>query len=623
MTSMKNINVIIGKNNSGKTTILESLYRILNTTAENNHEILKYKVELNAQEFFNIFNDFFQKFYALKDSKMRQVSVIKDVLLESTRGILRLIKQFKLKQRSGFVIDFNNQGKNDKLQININILNKKKILDKFQDNYIKEFFQSIKNFCDNLNSDWEGNIGFTNYLFNLLIPKGRILKIPCIRKLESSDVEYGRQDIDKSYAALKRIVKGDLDALTTGEKFDETNTSASRERLFSTQVFSIPNIVLILNRIKQGRLNEWVSDDSFVSDFFEDLNYFFPEIQLNIEQEEEFKLNVKFSEYNHELYDWTRLGNGTQQLMSFLFLLRIPGDYFYLIDEPENGLHPGLQIKLLQYIKEIVSERDPSKQFIFASHSTSFIDFQGSVSIYSCQKNAMSFYLEELSNNHFDNLRNLLGITPGYALQQNGIIWVEGPSDIIYLKIFLKCFDIDIDVDRIIMLPYNGRTFLEEKYFSLDLMKATNPNFVVLVDSDYDQSKQNMDNKLQVIKTEFENAGYDLFVIDKVRDFEGLIPQEVLNIYFHIKTPLSNEFHKKPFEKLKDYIERLKQNNLTRQNSPKFRKVRTAYQISNLLERNVNLQEFIVKDTYINELIKIIDTNFRNWLVNPSSKYFK
>lgn len=228
--------------------------------------------------------------------------------------------------------------------------------------------------------------------------------------------------------------------------------------------------------------------------------------------------------------------------------------------------------------------------------------------------------MKRLSNNQFNAIRSVLGVTPGYALQKNGVIWVEGPSDSIYIKTIMKCFKIDLDLDNVIIIPYNGRTFIEKEHISLDLMESTNPNFMVLVDSDYDRLKTSMDGKLQEFKNKFENAGYDFFVIDKRKDIEGLIPQEILNEYFQINLSISQEDCKQPFEKLEDYIKRIKTKNLTKDNSPGFNKVSTAYQISNLIEKNEILQEIITKDSYIKEIKDTIIKNLKRWILNPVSK---
>lgn len=316
-----------------------------------------------------------------------------------------------------------------------------------------------------------------------------------------------------------------------------------------------------------------------------------------------------------------KLGNGTQQLISLLFLFRIPGNYIYLLDEPENGLHPGLQTLLLQFVKnEILNVKKYSKQFFFATHSTSFIDFKGECSVYSCLKTKETFRLKKLSKENFEEIRDFLGITPGYALQKNGIIWVEGPSDAIYIKAYLKCFDIDTEEEDIIILHYNGKTFLKKKHISLKLMKAINLNFLVLVDSDYDKPNMSLDRGLKRIKDKFEKENYTFFIIERVRDIEGLIPQEILNQYFKIKTPLEKENLKNSYEKLGDYIKRIKDLHLTELNSPRFDKIKTAKGIKRLLEEDISLHHHIIDNPCIKEIVNILANNFTRWIPNPISK---
>ena len=609
LDSLENINIIIGKNNSGKTTILETIIRVLHNDFNQNHEILRYKVEMDGLEFQDNIHNFFEKFYGSNVSKSRSIPRVldshrKDDFQELTMRILELIHKFNSIKACIFDIDFNRNKDIDTLLFDLKIKNKENLLAEYDDKYLKEFIERISDFNRNLNYKSEFSSEFTISIFNSMLPKGRFLQIPSLRSLGTSSVKYGPEDITESREIFERIIQGNIRALS------------------KNGVFNIPNLAIILNRIAQGRFSE--IDRSQVDNFLQDLNEIFPEINLNIDQPDEFRLSIKVEEYGRIIDDWKELGNGTQQLISLLFLFRFPGNFIYIIDEPENGLHPGLQTKLLQYIKnKILTETKYSKQFFFATHSTSFIDFKGECSIYSCLKNEDTFNLKKSSNDTFEEFRDLLGITPGYALQKNGIVWVEGPSDSIYLKAFLKCFDIDTEREDIIILPYNGRSYLEKEYISLELIKAINPNFSILVDSDYEKPNKSLNKQLEKIKNKFEEENYTFFVVDKVRDIEGLIPQELLNKHFKITTPLTKENLKNPFEKLEDYVVRIKKSGLTKPNAPKFDKIRTAKSIKKILEEDNSMDHYIANDPYIREIKDILADNFRKWIVNPVSKYFK
>ncbi len=56
------ISFFIGKNNSGKTTLLNELFRNLNSEANRDTKLTVYKVKLIGSEFKNIFHSFYEQF---------------------------------------------------------------------------------------------------------------------------------------------------------------------------------------------------------------------------------------------------------------------------------------------------------------------------------------------------------------------------------------------------------------------------------------------------------------------------------------------------------------------------------------------------------------------------------
>ncbi|KKL11380.1 hypothetical protein LCGC14_2546400 [marine sediment metagenome] len=56
------INVFIGKNNSGKTTLLNEIFRNLNPEANRDTKLTRFKVRLLGSEFKNLFHRFYHQF---------------------------------------------------------------------------------------------------------------------------------------------------------------------------------------------------------------------------------------------------------------------------------------------------------------------------------------------------------------------------------------------------------------------------------------------------------------------------------------------------------------------------------------------------------------------------------
>lgn len=105
-----------------------------------------------------------------------------------------------------------------------------------------------------------------------------------------------------------------------------------------------------------------------------------------------------------------------------------------LLEEPEVHLHPTFQRVLME---KIFNNIDNNKNQIFiATHSSVFINSLNSFKsskIFFAQGNR----LEEL-NEDANKLIDDLGMKASDIFQTNGIIWIEGPSDRIYINNWLK-----------------------------------------------------------------------------------------------------------------------------------------------------------------------------------------
>lgn len=165
----------------------------------------------------------------------------------------------------------------------------------------------------------------------------------------------------------------------------------------------------------------------------------------------------------------------------------------FLFEELENALHPRMQRNVYKYISEKFTSESVC---VFSTHSPVAIDFFQSfkdASIYEVyQKDEVTKCRKIEAFNDTLGVLDALGVKASDALQSNFVVWVEGPTDRIYLKKFIELFggeDLVEGQDFVIMF-YGGRllshlTISEEQASNefIRLLKI-NPKCAVVIDSD-------------------------------------------------------------------------------------------------------------------------------------------
>lgn len=172
-----------------------------------------------------------------------------------------------------------------------------------------------------------------------------------------------------------------------------------------------------------------------------------------------------------------------------------------VIEEPETHIHPRLLRILMQRISELVDSH--GLQVFLTTHSATLID----INTWS-QKNvtlleADGYRVRALTSPSLA-LGNL-GVRPSDVCQANGVIWVEGPSDRLYLLHWLALWcrehDKPIPVENIefSILPYGGATlrhFTGASDSQLIDVFGINRNSILVMDRDRDFKTNESDREV-------------------------------------------------------------------------------------------------------------------------------
>lgn len=131
------------------------------------------------------------------------------------------------------------------------------------------------------------------------------------------------------------------------------------------------------------------------------------------------------------------LPSGWQQIVELLSWAEHCDDHsICVIDEPERSLHPTLQRALVAELSSL--QRRKNLQLFIATHSPTFMNRRS----WGCSDVAL-FHMSRgrpVAEPALDRIIEQLGCLASDLCQSNGIIWVEGPSDRIYIKAFLRAW---------------------------------------------------------------------------------------------------------------------------------------------------------------------------------------
>jgi len=233
------------------------------------------------------------------------------------------------------------------------------------------------------------------------------------------------------------------------------------------------------------------------------------------------------------------LGTGVHEVIILAAAATTLNNTVLCIEEPELHLNPILQRKLLKYLSE-----KTSNQYFITTHSPAIMDTHGAEIYHITQSDGESKVTRATSDRMKSDACEDLGYHPSDLLQTNCVIWVEGPSDRIYIKYWLahKAPEFTEGINFSIMF-YGGRLLShlsgEESEMALKefiSLRKLNKRGVIVIDSDKDKphSKLN-DTKNRLIK-EF-NQGPGFAWVTAGREIENYFREEDLKFGIKASSP--------------------------------------------------------------------------------------
>lgn len=317
----------------------------------------------------------------------------------------------------------------------------------------------------------------------------------------------------------------------------------------------------IFNSAKFARLPEAIKFVTELNRITEpDLSF----TKIEVKKDENSYWEVFLTEENKVPIQLSRLGSGLKTIILILLLLnviprvdpRLKGrpvsDLLFAFEEIENYLHPAIQRRLLLYIRE----------YMLKNGCTAFITSHSNVSIDMLSKDSNAQLIHVVASGLESKVEHAatyiqhkgilddLDVRASDILQSNGVIWVEGPSDRVYLNRWIALMsDGRLREGAHYQIVFYGGRLLSHLSSStpnecdnLISILRVNKNAAIVIDSDKREETDGINSTKSRLVNEILGTQGVAWVTEG-REIENYIPMSVLKrIYSNIKEEAPNKY---------------------------------------------------------------------------------
>lgn len=516
VVDFNNMTCLIGKNDIGKSTILEAMDIFFN---DGKNIVKSDAMDLNigsdSDEFYIgvIFKDFPKDF--IVDSTV--ATTLEDEYLLNKDGFLEIKKVYK-------------KGKNTDTYLVANYPTNS-ILETIHLDTNKELKEKVNKYKLSVEDK----------------RKSSLLRKALIKEFDTLELKSKELPIDKE--GTKQIWKNIERYFPLFELFqsdrknlDQDNEIQNPMKLLIKEIIKKENIDEKLNEI----FNEIkVKTEELTELTVKKLSEMNPEISKSLETNfsaPRWESVFKFSLDTEEGVPLNKRGSGVRRLILLNFFRaeaerrqneRNVPSIIYAFEEPETSQHPHFQKMLIQAFKEILI--DNNSQILITTHSpsiASMLNLEDIRYIYKDDNNVLKIEKTNTDHNILNKIAKSLGIFPNIQTNEihkvKCVVCVEGKNDIIFLKGINKSINeynslIDLSSESILLIPMGGSSlqyWVNEDY----LGKLNLPQFHIY-DSDIGSRKEHKYEKCINILSKKERC---IAIETKLREFENYIPKKVI-----------------------------------------------------------------------------------------------
>jgi len=282
---------------------------------------------------------------------------------------------------------------------------------------------------------------------------------------------------------------------------------------------------------------------------------------MSDDKQEAFKYSMRHEVEKKYLLPISHSGDGAQRVAYILYHLINSAYEIIVIEEPEICLHPGAQKRFRKILDDLCDMYQ--KRLLISTHSPFFLEGWKTANVYKIENVKGTTYVEKVANREqYVGIAAALGINPSDAFVADGIIWVEGPSDIVIYKTFFDKLGVDLDAKNISIMFFGGDAL---QHIEAKDLQRLNRNFVIILDSDKNDSKFLPAKWKRDIVEHSKKLGCYGFITER-KEVENYFSLQAIRSYYRnrnlppldsyadFKTYIQNNVQGRSYSKMKDAI---------------------------------------------------------------------